>query len=159
MSETQRPTANDVPTGEGAPEAPEKALIALADAVTERLRDLERRDEMNAQHAGAVVSEKEHLDLATLVEYSPDSVVSRTIAENENRTVTLFAFDAGQGLSEHSAPFNAFVQVLEGEAELTIGGQVVRATPEAVVPMPADVPHAVRAPERFKMLLVMIRSG
>jgi quercetin dioxygenase-like cupin family protein len=145
--------------GEGARIAPDGALLALADAVTEKLRGLERRDEMNAQHTGAVVSEKEQLDLATLVEYSPDSIVSRTIAENENRTVTLFAFDAGQGLSEHSAPFNAFVQVLEGEAELTIGGQAVRATPEAVVPMPANVPHAVRAPERFKMLLVMIRSS
>jgi quercetin dioxygenase-like cupin family protein len=139
--------------------ADEAAHQALADAITERIRGLERTETMNTHHAGAVVSQKEQIDLATLIEYSPDAIVSRTLAESPSRTVTLFAFDAGQGLSEHSAPFDAFVQVLDGEAELTIGGEVVRATPDALELMPANVPHAVRAPERFKMLLVMIRES
>ena len=94
----------------------------------------------------------EAVDLAEAVAYAPGSVVSRTIAENEAGTLTLFAFDAGQGLSEHSAPFDALVQVLDGEVELTIGGQAVRATAGQVVVMPANVPHAVEAVARFKML-------
>jgi quercetin dioxygenase-like cupin family protein len=72
--------------------------------------------------------------------------------------VTLFAFDAGQGLSEHSAPFDAFVHVLEGTAELTIGGEAVEASGGELVVMPRDVPHAVHAPTRFKMLLVMLKG-
>ena len=97
--------------------------------------------------------------LAGAVDYAADSVVSKTVLEDDDRTVTLFAFDEGQALSEHSAPFHAFVHVLDGEAELVIGGQPVRATPEGFVLMPADVPHAVRAVERFKMLLVMLHKG
>ncbi len=73
-------------------------------------------------------------------------------------TITLFAFDRGQGLSEHSAPFDAVVQVIEGEAEIVIGGEVHRVRGGEIIIMPADVPHAVKAPEMFKMLLVMIRS-
>jgi quercetin dioxygenase-like cupin family protein len=99
------------------------------------------------------------LDLMGMVEYAPGSIVSRTIAENEAGTLTLFAFDAGQGLSEHSAPFDAVVQVLDGEAELMIGGKIVRAVAGQLVIMPADVPHAVRAPQRFKMLLTMLRAS
>jgi len=97
-------------------------------------------------------------DLASLVDYSEGSVVSRTIAENKAGTLTLFAFDADQGLSEHSAPYDAIVQVLDGEAELTIGGKPVRAKAGQVVVMPADVPHAVNAAQRFKMLLTMLRA-
>jgi quercetin dioxygenase-like cupin family protein len=72
--------------------------------------------------------------------------------------VTLFAFDAGQELSEHSTPFDAMVQVLDGEVELTIGGKVIRAGAGETVIMPADIPHAVTASQRFKMLLTMIRG-
>jgi len=100
----------------------------------------------------------EALDLMGMVAYAPGSVVSRTIAENKAGTLTLFAFDAGQGLSEHSAPFDAVVQVLDGEAELMIGGKIVRAVAGQLVIMPADVPHSVKAPQRFKMLLTMLRA-
>jgi len=73
-------------------------------------------------------------------------------------TISLFSFDTGQGLSEHTAPFDALVQILDGRAELTIGGNTVEAQAGQTVLMPADVPHSLRAPERFKMLLTMIRG-
>jgi len=98
------------------------------------------------------------IELAAFVKYSPDSVVSKTLLDKEVGTITLFAFDRGQGLSEHSAPFDAVVQVIEGEAEIVIGGEVHRVRTGEFIIMPADVPHALKAPERFKMLLVMIRS-
>ena len=98
------------------------------------------------------------LDLAGLVDYAEGSVVSRTVAENDAGTLTLFAFDAGQGLSEHSAPFDAVVQVVDGEARLVIGGKSVRAAAGRLVVMPANVPHAVKAVKRFKMLLIMLRA-
>ena len=98
------------------------------------------------------------LDLVRLVEYADGSIVSRTIAENRAGTVTLFAFDAGQGLSEHSAPFDAIVHVLEGEAELVIGGRAVRAGAGELVIMPANVRHEVKPGKRFKMLLTMLRA-
>ena len=97
-------------------------------------------------------------DLATLVKYSKGSVVSRTLAENKAGTLTLFAFDADQGLSEHSAPFDAVVQVLDGAAEFIIGGKPVRAETGQLVVMPANVPHAVKTVTRFKMLLTMLRA-
>ncbi|HUW56150.1 MAG TPA: cupin domain-containing protein [Planctomycetota bacterium] len=97
--------------------------------------------------------------LARLVAYAPGAVVSRTLAKSGAGTVTLFAFDAGQELSEHSAPFDALVHVLDGEAELIIGGKPVRAREGELVVMPADVPHAVKAPGRFKMLLIMLRTA
>jgi len=98
------------------------------------------------------------LDLPEMVSYAEGSIVSRTVAENDAGTLTLFAFDAGQGLSEHSAPFDAYVCVLDGEAELAIGGEKVRAAAGQMVLMPANVPHAVAAPKRFKMLLIMLRA-
>lgn len=96
--------------------------------------------------------------LETLVSYAEEAVVSRTLKKSKAGTLTLFAFDKGQELSEHSAPFDAYVQVLDGEVALTIGGELVRATKGETVLMPADVPHAVQATERFKMLLTMIRG-
>ena len=99
------------------------------------------------------------IDLAALVAYGAGAVVSRTLAENEVGTLTLFAFDAGQGLSEHSVPFDAIVQILDGQAELTIGGEPVTAAAGQMVLMPANVPHAVKAPQRFKMLLTMFRAA
>lgn len=96
--------------------------------------------------------------LADLVAYQEGAVVSRTLVRKETGTVTLFAFDRGQGLSEHTAPFDALVHLLEGAAEITIGGAAHRLRAGEGILMPADVPHAVGAPERFKMVLTMIRS-
>ena len=92
------------------------------------------------------------------ISYSDGSVVSKTLVDKKTGTLTLFSFDAGQGLSEHTAPFDAVVQILDGEAELTIGNKVINAGAGQLVIMPAAVPHAVRAVKRFKMLLIMIRS-
>lgn len=96
--------------------------------------------------------------LADGIDYSKDSIVSRVLAENKAGTITLFAFDAGQGLSEHQAPFDAIVQIIEGEAALKIGGKPVRARAGEMVIMPANVPHALRAKGAFKMLLTMLRA-
>jgi quercetin dioxygenase-like cupin family protein len=96
--------------------------------------------------------------LVQLLDYVPGSVISRTLAKSPAGTLTLFAFDAGQGLSEHTAPYDAFVQVLDGAVTLTIGGEKVEAAAGETVRMPAGVPHALHSAERFKMLLVMIRG-
>ncbi|MCX5632452.1 MAG: cupin domain-containing protein [Phycisphaerae bacterium] len=98
------------------------------------------------------------VNLAGLVEYSSDSIVSKTIIDKSVGTVTLFAFDAGQGLSEHQAPYDALVQIVEGAAVLTIGGKKIKASAGQIVIMPANIPHAVQAKEKFKMLLIMIRA-
>ena len=97
--------------------------------------------------------------LAEAVQYAPGSVVSRTLLKSGVGTLTLFAFDEEQGLSEHTAPFDALVYVLDGEAVLTIGGKTVTARTGELVLMPADMPHAVHAAIRFKMLLTMFRAG
>ncbi|MFO8009904.1 MAG: cupin domain-containing protein [Dehalococcoidia bacterium] len=104
------------------------------------------------------INPSEALDLTGLAEYAEGSIVSRTLIDKKVGTLTIFAFDQGQGLSEHSAPFDALVQVLDGEAEITLGGKLVRANAGQVVLMPANVPHALHAVTRFKMLLTMIRS-
>lgn len=98
------------------------------------------------------------VDLTSLVDYAQGAIVSRTLAENDAGTLTVFAFDTGQGLSEHTTPFEAVVQVLDGEAELSIGGEALNATAGQLVIMPADVPHAVKATARFKMLLTLLRA-
>ncbi len=97
--------------------------------------------------------------LAEMIDYQPGAVVSKTILEKPAGTVTLFAFDRGQGLSEHTAPFDALVQVLDGEAEITISGKPFRLGSGEFIVMPAGRPHALQAVERFKMLLTMIRSN
>lgn len=96
--------------------------------------------------------------LEALVDYAPGAVVSRTLQKGPAGTLTVFAFDEGQELSEHSAPFDAYVNVLDGEVLLTIGGAPVRATAGETVLMPAHIPHAVRAVTPFKMLLIMIKE-
>jgi len=96
--------------------------------------------------------------LAELVAYQDGAVVSRALVNQKAGTVTLFAFDAGQGLSEHTAPFDALVFLLEGEAEIAIGGQPHRLQAGEIILLPANIPHAVKAQTRFKMLLIMIRS-
>ncbi|MFP4249948.1 MAG: cupin domain-containing protein [Armatimonadota bacterium] len=98
------------------------------------------------------------VDMAGLVEYQEGSVVSRTVLERETGTITLFAFSAGQGLSEHTAPFDALVQVIDGAARITIGGSDHIVEAGEMLIMPADIPHALHADEAFKILLVMIRS-
>ncbi|NLG26707.1 MAG: cupin domain-containing protein [Chloroflexi bacterium] len=98
------------------------------------------------------------LDMAGLVEYQTGAVVSRTIIDKHAGTVTAFAFDEGQGLSEHVAPYDALVCVLDGAVEVEIDGQPNTVEQGAMIIMPAHKPHALRALSRFKMLLVMIRS-
>lgn len=96
--------------------------------------------------------------LADLLDYVPGAVVSRTLAQKPAGAVTLFSFDAGQGLSEHTAPFDALVQVLDGEVTITIAGKPVKAEAGESVLMPANVPHALSSEQRFKVLLTMIRG-
>ncbi len=98
------------------------------------------------------------LDLAGLIDYQTGAIVSRTLIKKATGTVTLFAFDQGQELSEHTAPFDALNQVLDGEARITIAGNPLQLSAGAMVIMPADKPHAVQAVGPFKMLLTMIRS-
>ena len=96
--------------------------------------------------------------LASLVAYQEGAVVSRTIIDRPVGTVTLFSFDRGEGLSEHVAPFDAMVLVVEGEAEITVAGAPSRVKAGEMIILPAGKPHALRAVEPFKMLLVMIRA-
>ena len=97
------------------------------------------------------------ISLNDLVEYHEGSVVSNTLVKKEKGTVTLFAFDAGEGLSEHTAPFDALVQIVDGEADVSVGSEKHRVSSGEVLLLPADIPHAVQATKRFKMLLTMIR--
>ena len=96
--------------------------------------------------------------LIDLVNYQEGAVVSLTVVKRTTGTVTLFAFDEGQGLSEHTAPFDAVAHLLEGEAVITVSGEALRTTAGEAVLMPANQPHALKALSRFKMLLTMIRS-
>jgi quercetin dioxygenase-like cupin family protein len=98
------------------------------------------------------------LETAAMVDYQEGAVVSREIVRGEKGSLTMFAFDKGQGLSEHTAPFDATVLVLEGEAEVVIGGEPLSVEAGKMVIMPAGVPHALNAVKRFKMMLVMIRA-
>jgi quercetin dioxygenase-like cupin family protein len=98
------------------------------------------------------------LHTAELVSYQADAVVSRTLINQKTGTVTLFAFDAGQELSEHTAPYDALVQVLDGETEISIAGQPYHLKAGDAIIMPANDPHAVKASTKFKMMLTMIRS-
>ena len=93
-----------------------------------------------------------------LIDYQEGSVVSRTIIDKDTGTLTLFAFDEGQGLSEHTAPFDALVHIIDGEAEVTISGKSLNLIEGEMVIMPANQPHVLRATKRFKMMLVMIKS-
>ena len=99
----------------------------------------------------------EVLRLMDLVNYQDGAVVSRTLVKGTTGTVTLFAFDEGLGLSEHTTPFDAMAQILEGEAEITISGKPMKAAAGEAVLMPANQPHSLKAIRRFKMLLTMIR--
>jgi len=98
------------------------------------------------------------LKMAILAEYQEGSVVSRTLIDKKIGTITLFAFAEGQGLSEHIAPYDAFVYILDGQAKITISGKVLNLNQGEMVIMPANEPHALKAAKPFKMLLVMIRA-
>jgi quercetin dioxygenase-like cupin family protein len=97
-------------------------------------------------------------NLAQMTEYQEGAVVSRTLLKNASGTLTVFSFDAGQSLSEHTVPFNAFVQVLDGEGEITIDGKMSVVKPGEIILMPGGLPHSVHATQRFKMLLTMFRT-
>jgi len=97
--------------------------------------------------------------IVEMIDYQTDSVVSKTIVKKETGTVTLFAFDQGQGLSEHAAPFDALVHILDGEAEIKISGKPFLLKQGDIMVMPANEPHALSAIKKFKMLLTMIRSN
>ena len=105
-----------------------------------------------------ITPKAEILPLKQMVGYQDGAIVSRQITKAETGNVTLFAFDAGQELSEHTAPFDALVHVLEGQAEITIAGQSFRVDAGDAILLPAGQPHAVKAPQPFKMLLTMIRA-
>jgi len=96
--------------------------------------------------------------LKSLIDYQDGSVVSKEIIKKDKGTVTLFAFDKGQGLSEHTAPFDALVYVFDGTAQINIAGEMHKVSDGEIVIMPANKPHSLKAAERFKMLLVMIRG-
>ena len=103
-------------------------------------------------------NEVKQQSLVDMVDYQNEAIVSKTIIDKKTGTVTLFAFDKGQGLSEHTAPFDALVQVLDGEVEIRIAGKPFQMKEAEMIIMPANQTHALKAISRFKMLLTMIRS-
>jgi quercetin dioxygenase-like cupin family protein len=119
----------------------------------------ERNQRMSTPKPAAKMAGRKVYDAAELAQYAEGSIVSRTLVTTDGGTVTVFAFDAGQGLSEHTAPFDALVQVLDGEGEVVIGGEPFRVGRGQMILMPADVPHAVNAGQRFKMMLTMLRQA
>jgi quercetin dioxygenase-like cupin family protein len=110
----------------------------------------------NSENAKTLIAQA--VKLTDLITYQAGSVVSRTIIDKEAGTVTLFAFDKSQGLSEHTAPYDALVYILDGKAEVTISGKPLRLKQGEFTIMPANEPHALSAVTRFKMLLIMVRS-
>ena len=100
----------------------------------------------------------QELNLASLIKQTEQGIASRVLAKTSGGNLTLFAFDKGQGISEHSAPFDAIVMVIEGQLNLIIDGKPVKAEPGTIVKMPANIPHAVEAPIPAKMLLIMLRE-
>jgi len=103
-----------------------------------------------------LITEKQNL--VDLVDYQKDSVVSKTLVNKPAGTITLFAFDEGQSLSEHTAPFDALVYEMDGEGEVIIDGKSNQLLAGEIILMPANVPHAVKALQKFKMMLIMVKS-
>jgi len=98
------------------------------------------------------------VNLVDAIEYQKDAVVSKEILKTSSGTITLFAFDEGQGLSEHTTPFDALIQIIEGEAEITISGKLHKVLAGEIINLPANQPHAVKAEKKFKMLLTMLKG-
>lgn len=105
-----------------------------------------------------IFNKGEVLNLANMVEYSSGGIVSKQVLKNAVGNITLFSFEKGQGLSEHTAPFDAVVQILDGEAQIIIGGKANLVKKGESIIMPANISHALQAVEQFKMLLTMIRG-
>ena len=103
-------------------------------------------------------TDSEIVNLPSALQYQPKSVISRVLLKNAGGTITLFAFDQGEGLSEHKTPYDAFVTLIEGEAKIRIADREHHLKPGDSLVLPADVPHAVDAPTQFKMLLTMIKA-
>ncbi len=114
---------------------------------------------MTEQLEKSTIAGAEPEALLGMTEYQTGSVVSRTLLQNDSGTLTVFSFDQGQALSEHTVPYNAFIQVLEGEAQITIGPKRCRVEAGEIVLMPGGVPHQVAAIKRFKMLLTMFKTA
>jgi quercetin dioxygenase-like cupin family protein len=112
----------------------------------------------NRNHKNSATLAEQAKNLMELVEYQDGSIVSRTLIDKTTGTVTLFAFDATQGLSEHTAPFDALIYVFDGEAEATVSGKPVKLKAGEVTLLPAGKPHSLKALTRFKMMLIMVRS-
>jgi quercetin dioxygenase-like cupin family protein len=120
---------------------------------TERINMVKNKNPENTKNLAA-----QAVNLTNLIDYQAGSVVSRTIIDKKAGTITLFAFDQKQGLSEHTAPYDALVYILDGEADVAISGKPVRLKKGEFTIMPANEPHALSAVTRFKMLLIMVRS-
>jgi quercetin dioxygenase-like cupin family protein len=118
-----------------------------------------RKRERNKMTQAQSIPIGDPFNLTDFIPYAIGSVVSKTLLKRDIGTITLFSFDTGQGLSEHTAPFDAVVQILDGQAEITIGGKTRMVRSGEMLIMPANVPHALQAKEKFKMLLTMIRSS
>ena len=106
----------------------------------------------------ATFDKKTAFSLENSIDYAGGGVVSKQVTKNKGGNITLFSFDKGQGLSEHTTPFDAFVQILDGETEINIGGEIFHLTRGQSIIMPANIPHSLKATERFKMLLTMIKG-
>lgn len=106
----------------------------------------------------ATFDKKTAFSLEDAIDYASGGVVSKQVTKNKGGNITLFSFDKEQGLSEHTTPFDAFVQILDGETEINIGGEIFHLTRGQSIIMPANIPHSLKATERFKMLLTMIKG-
>lgn len=106
----------------------------------------------------ATFDKKTAFSLEDAIDYAGGGVVSKQVTKNKGGNITLFSFDKGQGFSEHTTPFDAFAQILDGETEINIGGEIFHLTRGQSIIMPAHIPHSLKATERFKMLLTMIKG-
>jgi quercetin dioxygenase-like cupin family protein len=114
---------------------------------------------MNNEELIKNIPHSEAVDIESLVDYEEGRVVSRTLAQKQTVNITLFAFDKGEGISAHSAPGDAMVQILDGEALIHVGDKEIRAMKGHVVVMPADIPHALHAVTPFKMILTVVKKS
>lgn len=117
-----------------------------------------KRKILNGYRGRNIMNLNESNKISDLIEYQKDSVVSKTLIKKEKGTITIFAFDKEQGLSEHTAPFDALVQVIDGKADVLLNGKSNIVSEGEMIIMPANVPHALKAIEKFKMMLVMIKA-
>jgi quercetin dioxygenase-like cupin family protein len=126
-------------------------LVSCVNVGLDYIKEIEMNEQSEAIKAKPFNLEKS-------IGYAEGSVVSQTLVKKDIGNITLFSFDSGQGLSEHTAPFDAVAQILDGSAEITIGGSTSTVNAGEMLIMPANIPHALHAKEKFKMLLIMIRG-